>query len=114
MDAREGLTQIAAPARRAPARTARAMRLRRRATLLAACAALAARARAGEQLMTLSSVTQFDARAVCNDGSDAGYYYSPATGQPDVWLVMLEGARAAARDGHGHSGSLHARMSRWV
>jgi hypothetical protein len=72
--------------------------MRRRAALAAACAAaLAARGRAGEQLMSLSSVTQQDPRAVCNDGSAAGFYYAPATdtgGQQNVWLVMLEGARA--------------------
>ena len=36
-------------------------------------------------------MVDIDPLAVCNDGSPAGYYVIPATTQPDVFLVYLEG-----------------------
>ena len=41
---------------------------------------------------SLSSTAQ-----VCNDGSPAGYYVIPATTQPDVFLLYLEGGMCVAR-----------------
>ena len=47
----------------------------------------------GTSTLTLTSLADVDRDAVCNDGSAAGYYYAPGTGEgANLWLVYLEGS----------------------
>jgi hypothetical protein len=47
----------------------------------------------GTSTLTLTSLTDVDHDAVCNDGSPAGYYFAPGTGEgANLWLVYLEGS----------------------
>ena len=46
--------------------------------------------------LTLTLLTDVDRDAVCNDGSPAGYYYAPGSGDGvNLWLIYLEGARGS-------------------
>jgi len=74
--------------------------------------------------LTLSYVTSYDPLAVCNDGTPAGYYFSPGTAGTapgSTWLLYLQGglwcydeqsclARAAADDAQISSASWGATM----
>lgn len=43
--------------------------------------------------LTLTLLTDVDRDAVCNDGSPAGYYFAPGSGDGvNLWLIYLEGA----------------------
>ena len=50
----------------------------------------------GAPTMWLQPVVDIDPLAVCNDGSPAGYYVIPATTQPDLFLLYLEGGMCVA------------------
>ena len=44
-----------------------------------------------ETVMTLNSLAAVDPMAVCNDGSPAGYYFSPGAAESTTFLVYLAG-----------------------